>query len=102
MKLYELVELWKTGCLREDLGDEWEYDDFGEGFNIQYKDWLGGIQVLIVPDTWNNSEGNLIVKRIMNHNMRDIYDEPKDKRHDIKLEDLHFGVDARLKYLFGY
>lgn len=103
MTLYELIELWESNSLREDLGDEWVYDDFGEGFNIQYKDWLGGLQIVVVPDSWGDSFRDRVkVNKILNNKTKEIYNKEKNRENDIELELLHFGVNQRLKYILGY
>lgn len=100
MTLFELLKLHNLNHLREDLGDNWIYEELEHGFLIHYQNMLGGIKVIVKSQPYFDDE--LFVYRIFNSHEEEIYSEYYDKEYDVDLSALHFGVSEKLKHTFGY
>lgn len=103
MTLYGLIELSNAGQLRRNLGDNWEYEPTKNGFNIAYKENLGGIMVQIFEGTEEEEyDKPIIAYRIFNGSKEMIFNGFEQRARKTPLEDIHWGVSQRMKYIFGF
>ncbi|SME50850.1 hypothetical protein BACERE00183_04667 [Bacillus cereus] len=103
MTLYDLIELSNAGHLRRNLGDNWEYELTKNGFNMTYKDDFGGIIVKIFEGTEEEDYNKPIhVYRIFNGSEETIFNGFEQRARTTLLENIHWGVSQRMKYIFGF
>lgn len=103
MTLYDLIELSNAGHLRKNLGDNWEYEITKNGFNITYKDGFGGIIVKVFEGTEEEEyDKPIYVYRIINGSEEMIFNGFEQRARTTLLENIHWGVSQRMKYIFGF
>ncbi|HDR7922319.1 hypothetical protein [Bacillus paranthracis] len=103
MTLNDLILLSNAGHLRRNLGDNWEYERNENVFTIAYKDNLGGIKVKVNREEGKEEYGNAVdVYRIINGCEQEILNSYEEIAKRTQLENIHWGVSQRMKYIFGF